>query len=89
MRMAVRIQYSRILTGYPEGLSGEDIPLGSRIIAVADAFDAITSTRPYREAKTELFAVEEIKQNAGRQFDPEVIAPFLRAMGYQGEDSNQ
>ena len=76
-------------TGYPEGLSGEDIPLGSRIIAVADAFDAITSTRPYRKAKTELFAVEEIKQNAGRQFDPEVIAPFLRAMGYQGEDSKQ
>ena len=89
MRMAVRIQYSRILTGYPEGLSGEDIPLGSRIIAVADAFDAITSTRPYREAKTELFAVEEIKQNAGRQFDPDVITAFLRAMGYQGEDSKQ
>ena len=76
-------------TGYPEGLSGEDIPLGSRIIAVADAFDAITSTRPYRKAKTELFAVEEIKQNAGRQFDPDVITAFLRAMGYQGEDSKQ
>jgi|AntAceMinimDraft_17_1070374.scaffolds.fasta_scaffold01057_9 putative nucleotidyltransferase with HDIG domain len=76
-------------TGYPEGLSGEDIPLGSRIIAVADAFDAITSTRPYREAKSELFAVEEIKKYAGSQFDPEVLAAFLRAMGYQGEDNKQ
>jgi cyclic di-GMP phosphodiesterase len=69
-------------TGYPDGLSGEDIPIGSRIIAVADTFDAITSTRPYREAKTELFAVEEIKKYAGRQFDPNVIAAFLLAMGY-------
>ena len=74
-------------TGYPDGLSGEEIPLGSRIIAIADTFDAITSTRPYREAKTELFAVEEIKKHAGEQFDPEVIAPFLRAMGYK--DSNR
>ncbi len=70
-------------TGYPEGLAGKAIPLGSRIIAIADAYDAITSPRPYREAKTELFAVEEIKKHAGKQFDPEVIAPFLRAMGYQ------
>jgi len=70
-------------TGYPDGLAGEDIPIGSRIIAVADAFDAITSTRPYRKAKTELFAVAEIKKYAGRQFDPNVISHFLRAMGYQ------
>jgi len=69
-------------TGYPDGLAGEKIPIGSRIIAVADAFDAITSTRPYREAKTELFAVEEIKKYAGRQFDPNVISHFLKAMGY-------
>jgi len=70
-------------TGYPDGLAGEKIPIGSRIIAVADAFDAITSTRPYREAKTELFAVEEIKKYAGRQFDPNVISHFLKAMGYK------
>lgn len=70
-------------TGYPDGLSSEDIPLGSRIIAVADTFDAITSTRPYRKAKAELVAVEEIKKYAGRQFDPDVIAAFLRAMGYE------
>lgn len=70
-------------TGYPEGLSGRAIPLGSRIIAIADTFDAITSTRPYREAKTELFAVEEIKRYSGKQFDPDVIIHFLQAMGYQ------
>jgi cyclic di-GMP phosphodiesterase len=69
-------------TGYPEGLVGRAIPLGSRIIAIADTFDAITSTRPYREAKTELFAVEEIKKHAGSQFDPDVLSAFLRAMGY-------
>ena len=69
-------------TGYPEGRSGKDIPLGSRIIAVADAFDAITSTRPYREAMSEEFAVGEIKKNSGRQFDPRVAEAFLRAFGY-------
>ena len=70
-------------TGYPEGLAGRAIPLGSRIIAIADAYDAITTHRPYREAETKLFAVEEIKKHAGKQFDPDVIAVFLRAMGYQ------
>ena len=71
-------------SGYPTGIAGDEIPLGSRIIAVADTFDAITSTRPYRKAKTELFAVEEIKKYSGSQFDPDVIAAFLQAMGYQG-----
>lgn len=70
-------------SGYPDGLAEKEIPLGSRIIAVADAYDAITSTRPYREAKNEFYAVDEIRQCAGRQFDPDVIASFLRAMGYR------
>ncbi len=69
-------------SGYPEGRSGEDIPLGSRIIAVADSFDAITSTRPYREALSEEFAVREIREHAGQQFDPKVVEAFLRALGY-------
>jgi len=64
-------------TGYPSGLAGEDIPLGSRILAVADAFDAITSNRPYRKASRTKEALLEIEINAGRQFDPVVVGVFV------------
>lgn len=64
--------------GYPNGLKGKDIPLGARIFAVADAFDAITSDRPYRRARTIEQAVEEIKKGSGTQFDPELVDAFLR-----------
>jgi len=60
------------------GLKGEEIPLTARIIAVADAFDAITFDRPYREKKTVDYAVKEIIQNSGTQFDPKVVDAFLR-----------
>jgi HD-GYP domain-containing protein (c-di-GMP phosphodiesterase class II) len=63
--------------GYPEGISGNDIPLLSRIIAVADAFDAMTSTRSYREKLNLDKAVNEIRSNAGTQFDPVVVDAFL------------
>lgn len=59
--------------GYPEGLSGESIPLGSRIIAVADTFDAITSDRPYRKALTYERAIDELQTCAGTQFDAQVV----------------
>jgi len=62
--------------GYPEGLSGKDIPLGARIIAVADSFDAMTSDRPYRPAMSPEKAFEEITAAAGTQFDPAVVAAF-------------
>jgi len=62
--------------GYPDGLSGDAIPLGARIFAVADALDAMTSDRPYRRAQTWGFAVKEIVQQSGRQFDPDVVAAF-------------
>jgi response regulator RpfG family c-di-GMP phosphodiesterase len=65
-------------TGYPEELSGEDIPLPARIIALVDAYDAITSKRRYKEATTHQRAVEIIKEDAGTHFDPELIEPFLR-----------
>lgn len=62
--------------GYPDGLSGEDIPFSSRIIAVADAYDAMTSNRSYRRALSHQHAVEEIRKNAGGQFDPSLARLF-------------
>lgn len=64
-------------TGYPGGLAGEAIPLGARIFAVADAYDAITSDRPYRRGREHLAAVAEITAASGRQFDPAVVEALL------------
>lgn len=64
-------------SGYPSGLKGEQIPLLGRILAVADAFDAMTSDRSYRKAYTVEKAVEELRKNAGSQFDPEVVEIFI------------
>jgi putative two-component system response regulator len=66
-------------SGYPYGLSGEDISLQGRIVAVVDTYDAIVSARPYRNGGTYEHAVEEIVRNAGSQFDPRVVDAFLRA----------
>ena len=60
-------------TGYPDGLAGCDIPLGARIVAVCDAFDAMTSERPYRAALSERAAMRELRRCAGSQFDPVVV----------------
>ncbi|MDX6594990.1 MAG: hypothetical protein QOI72_372 [Solirubrobacterales bacterium] len=65
--------------GYPDGLVGEDIPLGARIVAVADTFDAATSSRPYREAMTEREALRLLWSEAGRQLDPKAVAAFCAA----------
>ena len=64
-------------SGYPNGLSGKDIPLDARIFAVADTLDAMTSDRPYRSALPLPMAVDEIRAHAGRQFDPRVVQAFL------------
>ncbi len=64
-------------TGYPRKLKGEEIPLGARIFAVADALDAITSDRPYRRGRSFDYAQEEIARYSGTQFDPEVVRHFL------------
>ncbi len=64
-------------SGYPRGLRGEQIHLGARVFAVADAFDAITSDRPYRAAQSISSARREIERNSGTQFDPAVVKVFL------------
>lgn len=63
--------------GYPQGLEGESIPLLSRVIAVADSYDAMTQDRPYRKAMSKQAAIEEIKLNSGTQFDPYLAAIFI------------
>ncbi len=64
-------------TGYPKGLAGEDIPLFSRIICVADAYEAMTADRPYRNALSEEVAISELKKYKGIQFDPKIVDVFI------------
>ncbi|NUT40126.1 MAG: HD-GYP domain-containing protein [Thermoactinospora sp.] len=66
--------------GYPMGLAGEEIPEFARIIAVADAFDSMTSDRSYRGARPVAVAVDELRKGSGSQFDPELVAAFIRAL---------
>src|SRR5262245_27552944 len=74
VRQCARSSHERMDgTGYPEGLSGEEIPLPARIVFVADALDALTSTRPYRPARPMLAALAEIRAHAGTQFCPRVV----------------
>lgn len=72
-------------TGYPAGLQGEEIPLESRMMAIADAYDAMTTDRPFRSAKTPQQAVEEMMRLAGRQFDPRLIDVFKTVLKRRGE----
>lgn len=67
-------------TGYPKGLSGEQIPLPGRIVAVADVFDALTSDRPYKKAWSVEDAVEEIRKRSSLHFDPALVEAFMRRL---------
>jgi putative nucleotidyltransferase with HDIG domain len=67
-------------TGYPDGIKGEDIPVGARIIAVGDAFDAMTSDRPYRKGMDIELAIEELIKNKGTQFDPYFVDCFIKIL---------
>lgn len=71
-------------TGYPEGLRGKEIPIGARIIAVADAFGAMTTDRPYRRALSIGEAVKELKKCAGTQFDPHLVEIFISILEEKG-----
>jgi len=67
-------------TGYPKGLSGQDIPLGARILGIADAYQAMTEHRYYRPARTHEEAVAELQNVRGKQFDPEVLDVFIEVV---------
>lgn len=74
-------------TGYPKGLAGEEIPLLARILAVVDAYDAMTQDRPYRKALSADEAKEELRVNAGTQFDPQVVELFLSVLDKEDSGS--
>ncbi|MFT2015177.1 HD-GYP domain-containing protein [Streptomyces sp. 796.1] len=71
-------------SGYPHGLAGGEIPEVARVVAVADAFDAMTSTRSYRRARPVSVAVEELRRCAGSQFDPRMVGALVRALDRHG-----
>lgn len=73
-------------TGYPDGLSADAIPVGARIILVSDAYDAMTTDRPYRKAIGHERAVEEIQRKSGSQFDPEVVSALMGIIGPGGHE---
>lgn len=67
-------------TGYPAGLKGKEIPLGARILTVADSYDTITSHRAYRRSLSKEEALDEIRKKSGTQFDPEIVRAFLKVI---------
>ncbi len=74
--------------GYPDGLKGVAIPPGARIMAVADAYDAITSSRPYRDSESHNYALKEIIRCSGLQFDPEVVEHFMEVLKNAAAESS-
>jgi two-component system, cell cycle response regulator len=73
-------------SGYPDGLCGDEIPLGARIVAVCDAYEAMTADRTYRAAVSHELACQELRCSAGTQFDPEVVEAFLTEIEAAGEE---
>lgn len=73
-------------TGYPHGLKENEIPLACRILAVADAYDAMTNDRIYRKALSRAEAVLELERNSGSQFDPDIVSVFIRLLRFEGAD---
>jgi HD-GYP domain-containing protein (c-di-GMP phosphodiesterase class II) len=67
--------------GYPDGLAGDAVPIEAQIVSVADAYDAMTSTRPYRPGMAPARAAEEIRRSAGTQFSPRMVEAFMEFYG--------
>jgi HD-GYP domain-containing protein (c-di-GMP phosphodiesterase class II) len=85
VKPAVRYHHERLDgSGYPEGLMGEEIPLGARVLAVADVMAAMTAGRPYRPAQADEEALAELTANAGTKYDPDVVAALERVMKNAG-----
>ena len=83
-RLIVRAHHERIDgRGYPDNLVGNEIPFEARIIAVADAFHAMTVSRPYSRVRTPALALAELMNCSGTQFEPEYVEAFIRLMGYR------
>lgn len=76
-------------TGYPKGLKGKEIPFEALIIAVADAYDAMTSDRPYRKGMSTVAAMEELKRNSGTQFDPLIVEAFVKTTHHKVHEALQ
>jgi len=72
--------------GYPDGLKSENIPLSARIIAVADAYDAMGSDRPYRKKLSKDKILKELKDQAGKQFDPEIVKALISVLDREREE---
>jgi HD-GYP domain-containing protein (c-di-GMP phosphodiesterase class II) len=86
----IRYHHERVDgTGYPSGLAGEHIPLPARILAVIDAYDSMTSKRPYRAPRAPAEAAAELVQNSGKQFDVEVVRAFLDVLAENAELSRR
>jgi HD-GYP domain-containing protein (c-di-GMP phosphodiesterase class II) len=75
--------------GYPDQLAGEEIPLGARILAVADSYEAMTSDRPYRKALSVERALDELVRNKGTQFDPRIVDEFVRIVSAEKPASSR
>ena len=74
--------------GYPSGIKGNEIPIGARIIAIADVYEALTSDRPYRKAYSKDKAIQIIKDGSGKQFDPRIVAAFLKVIEAEKKHSH-
>ena len=79
-----RITSGSTVAAFPDGLRGEKIPIEARIVAVADAFDAMTTRRPYRESRPPADALAELRRVAGSQLDPQAVEAFVAVYGLSG-----